>query len=161
LVVLLLMALSAVLVLPSLSPLGAATDGDPQATVIATARRAAIRRGEALRLRIDVDGVWALVTQHDGTVLDGGRLTSRRASGERLTGDSAGSGTHISQDGASDAPVGPLVLTITALGSCLPAQADGARSGDTSMPAAGFDVLACAWMPDAASALTRLSRAER
>jgi prepilin-type N-terminal cleavage/methylation domain-containing protein len=134
LVVLLLMSLSAVLVLPSMSQLSFSRDDDPRAAVIASSRRAAIRRGETLRLRIAVDGVWALVAQHDGAVVDGGRIRTPQRRGPQGNGE-----TDTTEPG--------LVLTITAMGSCLPAQ--GELSG--SEASAHFDVLACGWTSENAS----------
>ncbi len=102
LVVLVVLGLTAAVVLPSLTPVVPRTDRDPTATLIATARRAAIRRGEPLRLRVDPDGVWALVSVRDGSVVDAGRLSG---GGQAIAG---------------------LSLSVDGLGSCRPA---GVMSG--------------------------------
>ena len=120
LVVLILLAVTAAVVMPALRPPSTTVEADPAATVVASARRVAIRRGEPLRLRIASDGVWGLVTLHDGVVIDAGQL--RKANPEP---DNAQSG------------VNEIVLTIDALGSCHPA--DGSSNGAT------YDPLRCVW----------------
>ena len=119
LVVLILLAVTAAVVLPTFMPPSTTADADPTATVVASARRVAIRRGEPLRLRIANDGVWALVTLHDGVAVDAGRLTVKQF--------------------ADDAPTVStgLVLTIDALGSCQPDH--GSAAGAT------YDPLTCRW----------------
>ncbi len=100
LVVLLLLGITAALVLPALAPRLALRPGndDARSALVATSRRLAIRRGESLRLRLDADGVWALVAKGDGAVVDTGRLPTR---------------------GREEA-LAPMLLTIDALGSCIP-----------------------------------------
>ncbi len=174
---LLLMALSAVLVLPALTPLGADAEQDPRAAVIASARRAAIRRGEALRLRIDADGVWALVTQRDGNVIDSGRLAvgarkriaTSAARGLSPSGTETEAAIQRLTDARGDGASEPVVLTLTALGSCLPSanvvsgsSLSAAPSSDpTSGSAARFDVLACAWQLAAPIEMVGASRSAR
>ena len=165
---LLLMALSAVLVLPSLSPLAVTADRDPRLAVIASARRAAVRRGESLRLRIEGDGVWALVTQRDGSVLDGGRVAKVR-DGAFRRGGVVSNGTPtiatssdptrptLRSDGPRDTAIPgtavTLALTITALGSCLPTQQDASMPATADAPALRLDVLRCAWTRDETHAM--------
>ncbi len=74
LVVLIIMALAAAVVLPTLVPptRAAVTGGD---AALADARRTAIRRGEGLRFRLDADGTWALVPLAGGAPVDSGRVT--------------------------------------------------------------------------------------
>ncbi len=129
LVVLVLLAVTAAIVLPALTPPAAASDDDPAATVVASARRLAIRRGEPLRLRIDTDGVWALVTLHDGVALDGGRFRRVTRSGDNRAERAADNTT----TGAGIA----LVLTIDALGSCQP--------GDQLAHGESYNPLTCRW----------------
>jgi len=171
LVVLLLMALSAVLVLPVLSPLTATSDRDPRLAVIASARRAAVRRGESLRLRMEGDGVWALVTLRDGSVLDGGHVSKVRDGAFRRGGavsntsptiatSSDPTRTALRSDGPQETDMPDtevtLVLTITALGSCLPSQPDASTIAAADAPALRFDVLSCAWTRDETHASARM-----
>lgn len=127
LVVLVLLAVSAAVVLPALMPPSAKAEAAPEAGVIATARRIAIRRGEPLRLRIDRDGVWALVTLHGGDVLEGGRL--------RVAREATPSATTRASDSAESTSA--VVLTIDALGSCQP--------GDGRGQGVSYDPLTCRW----------------
>lgn len=120
LVVLILLAVTAAVVLPTFMPPSTTADADPTATVVASARRVAIRRGEPLRLRIANDGVWALVTLHDGAAVDAGRVKSVKHSADDAPTVSTG-----------------LVLTIDALGSCQPDH--GSAAGAT------YDPLTCRW----------------
>ena len=120
LVVLILLAVAAAVVMPALRPPSTTVDTDPTATIVASARRVAIRRGEPLRLRIANDGVWGLVTLHDGVVLDAGQLPKANPDP-----DNAQSG------------VNKIVLTIDALGSCHPAH--------ESANGATYDPLHCVW----------------
>jgi prepilin-type N-terminal cleavage/methylation domain-containing protein len=81
LVVLVLMAISAALVVPSLRPRSgdASLDVDghpvsPVDAVLTEARRLAIKRGEPLHLRVASDGVWAIAPLAGGTAIRDGRL---------------------------------------------------------------------------------------
>ena len=120
LVVLVLMGIAAAVVAPALRPpaegrIGAQRSPATAETLVAEARRTAIRRGEPLRLRLDPDGAWALVTFREGEILTGGRI------------DLGASAT-------------ALDLRIDAMGSCTPAGGLDARlraEGRT------FDPLAC------------------
>ena len=67
---------------------GSALDG-----LIQSARRGAIRRGEALRLRVDTDGAWVLAARDGADILETGRI---------------------------DAPDEALSLQVDALGTCRP-----------------------------------------
>ena len=129
LVVLVLLAVTAAVVLPVLTPPATATDDDPAATVVASARREAIRRGEPLRLRIDTDGVWALVTLHDGVAIEGGRLLGVTRAADNAVRPAA--------DNYTTATGIALVLTIDALGSCQP--------GDHDAHGTSYDPLTCRW----------------
>lgn len=133
LVVLMLLAVTAAVVLPALTPPAIGADDDPTATVVASARRVAIRRAEPVRLRIDRDGVWALVTLHDGVTIDGGRL--RNVGREAKRGAKRGAQKSSATD-TSDAGIA-VVLTIDALGSCQP--------GDHAAHDGSYDPLACRW----------------
>ena len=80
---LVLMAISAALVLPALRlPDTLNVRGDsPAATTTAVdvlmtgARKIAIRRGEPVHLRVESDGVWAIVPAKGGDAIQAGRLT--------------------------------------------------------------------------------------
>ena len=124
LVVLVLLAVTAAVVLPTFMPPSTTAGADPTATVVASARRVAIRRGEPLRLRIASDGIWALVTLHDGVAIDAGRLKTVK----QFADDAHAVSTE-------------LVLTIDALGSCQPG--DGSAYG--SVYGATYDPLTCRW----------------
>ena len=121
-VVLVLIAISAALVLPSLRLPGSlgvtgSTDGRVQSAVevvITNARRIAIKRGEPVRLRVASDGVWALVPEKGGEAIQVGRI------GEALS---------WTPD-----------VTIDAIGVCV--------LNDGVLPRAGvraWDALACRW----------------
>lgn len=120
LVVLLLLGITAALVLPALAPrLASRPEGaDGVAGLVASARRQAIRRAESLKLRVDRDGIWALVSARDGAVVDGGRIPLRGA----------------------EQGVEPTELTIDALGSCMPS---GSGASASSAPRR-FDPMSCA-----------------
>ncbi len=72
LIVLVLMAVAAALVLPSFGRRDGPRETAPVA-LIASARRAAIRRAEPLRVRLRPDGAWSLTSQRDGATIDSGR----------------------------------------------------------------------------------------
>ena len=124
LVVLVLMGIAAVVVAPALSRpvLPPASGGtDAVAELVASARRAAIRRGEPVRLRLAPDGVWALVADRNGAVIASGRVPAGRP------------------DDAETVDV-----RIDAMGSCTPAGALNARLQRTER---AFDPLACSTSP--------------
>lgn len=73
LIVLVLMAVAAALVLPSFGRRDGPQETAPVA-LITSARRAAIRRAEPLRVRLRPDGAWSLTSQRDGAVIDSGRV---------------------------------------------------------------------------------------
>lgn len=114
LIVIVIMAIAVSIVAPVLSRAPASLDAEsaspgapagPGAPIVADARRAAIRRGEPLRLRIAGDGVWALVSTRTGETIAGGRAA-----------------------GYADPPID---VSIDPLGSCLPAGVM-AKSGGTA-----------------------------
>lgn len=96
--VLVLIAISATLVLPSLrSPkslgLTAGTDGGPTSAVdvlMTEARRLAIKRGEPLHLRVNADGLWAIVPSRGGDAIQSGRITEALAWMPDVTIDAMG-----------------------------------------------------------------------
>jgi prepilin-type N-terminal cleavage/methylation domain-containing protein len=74
-VVLVLLTIAAAVVAPSL--LAPATDGaGPLVKVVATAREAAVRRGELLRLHVGRSGIWQVTPASGGETLMTGRLPS-------------------------------------------------------------------------------------
>lgn len=110
LVVLTLMGAAAALVAPALGrwpSSGPSGSEAAVAAVITSARRQAIRRAEPLRVRVAADGVWALVSQRDGTVIDSGRVA--------LT---------------DDATSPTMDVLIDALGTCMP---PAGRVGDAAL----------------------------
>lgn len=114
LVVLVLMALAAAVVAPVLLRPAMASVDRADALVTA-ARRTAIRRGQPLRLRLDADGVWGLVSERTGDPVEYGRLDT--------------TGVSVSATRARS-----LDLHIDAMGTCMPANA-----GDGG----AFDPFAC------------------
>ncbi len=128
LVVILLLGITAAVVYPSLPRRGADVEDDARA-MLTTARRTAVRRGEPLRLRLDSDGVWALVALRDGETVQAGRLSSG------VDGRPTNS-RPVSTDGRGEArPV--MIVTMDAMGSCVPT--------GTTATTSRFDPLACAW----------------
>lgn len=100
LVVLTLMGAAAALVAPAIGLWPSAGASSPEAAVnavLTSARRQAIRRAEPLRVRVAADGVWALVSQRDGLVIDSGRVTRNDVE-----------------------PSATIDVLIDALGSCMP-----------------------------------------
>ncbi len=129
--VILLLGITAVLVLPALTP-PSTQSADAASALLTRARRAAIRRGESLRLRVAADGAWALVSARDGAEIESGRLPKAR---------------RAQLGGEEERPVAgnaepELDVTIDALGSCRPAS--------HALATTGFDPLACAWLPSSA-----------
>ncbi|WP_309670445.1 prepilin-type N-terminal cleavage/methylation domain-containing protein [Gemmatimonas sp.] len=86
-----------------------------------TARRAAIRRGEELRLRVDADGAWVLAAREGTDVLETGRIA---------------------------APAAPVSLRVDALGTCRPG-GDIAATGHAAS-GVSFDMLGCRFLSIAA-----------
>ncbi len=74
LVVLIIMALSAAVVLPSLAP-PARPSTTGWESALTNARRTAIRRGEGVRFRLEPDGVWVVVPVGGGDAVDSGRTS--------------------------------------------------------------------------------------
>ena len=110
LVVLTLMGAAAALVAPALGVWPSSGSSGATTAVnaaLTSARRQAIRRAEPLRVRVAADGVWALVSQRDGAVIDSGRVAM-----------------------ADDATVEPIDLLIDALGTCMP---PAGRSGGAAV----------------------------
>ena len=132
LVVLVLMGVSAALVLPVLDrPDGA--QRMTEAELISLARRMAIGRAEPLRLRLDSDGVWAVVSAREGTPIRSGRID-------------------LAPNARAAIATSRLDLSIDALGTCMPS-ADVARS---ALAANGnFDPLACEFVSEFAREATR------
>ncbi len=95
---LVLLGVAAALTAPRLLRPRADDAGDPLARTVATARAHALRRAEALRLEIDADGRWRLVTRD--SVLQRGTMPAAAAM--------------------------PLRLGISPLGVCVPEPADDA-----------------------------------
>ncbi|MEO7521223.1 MAG: prepilin-type N-terminal cleavage/methylation domain-containing protein [Gemmatimonas sp.] len=120
LVVLVLMGVSAAVVLPVLEPPRQARSDDETA-VIAAARHAAIRRGEPVRLRIEKDGVWALVSLREGNTIGSGRVPLDNA--------------HRSSERS-----GTVDLRIDAMGTCVPS---AISVGNADVASALFDPLRC------------------
>ena len=100
-----------------------ATDPSALDGLTQTTRREAIRRGEALRLRVEADGAWVLAT---------------------------GDGADILKTGRIPAPMVFISLRVDALGTCRPGSepANSERAGS----GASFDMLACRYVTAAATA---------
>lgn len=124
LVVLVVMAISAAIVLPALArgAPGAKSEShaDDLASVVASARRAAIARGEPVRLHVGVDGVWALVSLRAGVHITSGRIAT--------TTNDTGNGDHATID-----------LRIDAMGSCVPSPS----ARDVGPSTDRFDPVSC------------------
>jgi prepilin-type N-terminal cleavage/methylation domain-containing protein len=123
LVVLVVMGIAAAVVAPALvrpvaRPAGASGSVE---SLVADARRTAIRRGQPVRLRLAADGVWALVAASDGAFLASGRA--------------ARTGSLDRQD---------IDLRIDAMGSCTPA---GGLDVRLHRDDRAFDPLACRARP--------------
>ncbi|QJR35655.1 hypothetical protein HKW67_09105 [Gemmatimonas groenlandica] len=100
-----------------------ATDESALDRLTQSARREAIRRGEELRLRVDLDGAWVLAAREGTDVLETGRIA---------------------------APSAAIALRVDALGTCRPGS-DMAAIGDAPS-GVSFDMLSCRFLPLAASA---------
>lgn len=111
-VVLILLAVAAAVVAPSFSFTGS-EPSSPLRGLVATAREAAIRRGETVHLRIDRSGTWQAVagTPSRSEVLMVGRLAG--------------------------APGGPVDLIFSPLGTC------GLAVESQSVSLGAFDALTC------------------
>jgi prepilin-type N-terminal cleavage/methylation domain-containing protein len=75
LIVIAIMGLAAAIVLPALLP--PRPDAGPLQTIIASARQAAVRRGEVIYLRIEPTGAWHM--EGGGSPLEGDRIAGRIA----------------------------------------------------------------------------------
>ena len=117
LVVLVLMGISAAVVIPALDP-PVELRSDSASALVERARRAAISRGEPVRLRIEGDGAWALVSLRDGVPLAQGEARAEQQP----------TATSLAID-----------LRIDAMGSCTPASTLVGATGD----AVRFDPLVC------------------
>ena len=73
LIVLTLMGIAATLVVPALARPVRAPEAASD-SLVASARRTAIRRAEPLRVRVAPDGAWDVVTQRNGAVIDSGHV---------------------------------------------------------------------------------------
>lgn len=120
LVVLVVMAIAAAVVIPVLEA-PVVSRADEPATLVTKARRAAIARGEPVRLRIAGDGVWALVSLREGVPIGNGRIVSAndvaRSHDETATFD----------------------IRIDAMGSCTPSPTSNGSSAATPR----FDPVSC------------------
>ena len=76
LVVLTLMGVAGALVAPVFRPRSLAPEHNETA-IIATARQAAVRRAEPLRLRLAANGSWSIVAQRDGAMVDSGHVAAQ------------------------------------------------------------------------------------
>ena len=117
LVVLVLMGISAAIVVPALQP-PVELRSDSAAAVVERARRAAIARGEPVRLRIETDGVWALVSLREGDPIGSGRSSAAHKPNAAATA---------------------IDLRIDAMGSCTP----GSVRADLVNAIVRFDPLSC------------------
>ena len=100
-VVLLLLTLGALLVAPTPQQ---RDDPEKLAALVGQARITALRRGEALALRLEPSGAW------------------------RLDGLASGDGAAIAQGVVSFAPAAPLTLILSPLGTCAPDVATAAAA---------------------------------
>lgn len=114
-VVLLLLTLVALLVAPALRQ---RDDPERLAALVGQARITALRRGEALALRLEPSGAW------------------------RLDGLASGDTAAITQGVLSPAPAAPLTLIFSPLGTCAPDVATAAAAEPL-----GFDPLTCEHAP--------------
>lgn len=105
------------------APDGSALDGLTQ-----SARREAIRRGEELRLRVDVDGTWVLAARDGTDILETGRIAIETAT----------------------VPTTAVSLRVDALGTCRPGSDSEATNGASS--SVSFDMLGCRFLPIATPA---------
>jgi prepilin-type N-terminal cleavage/methylation domain-containing protein len=104
LVVLVLLGLAATFVLPSLRiPAGARGES----TALERARATAVRRGEAVRLRVSGDGGWTV----------------------QATADTSGSILLAGTGADASTPFGAQSIVVSALGTCLPEGVPAAGSG--------------------------------
>lgn len=134
LVVLVILGVTATFVVPPLLSRRPANDSPAQQveTLLTSARRGAVQRGEPVRLRLEDDGAWAVVGQRSASVVDTGRLAVGLPDGVRR-----------------------LDVTVDPRGTCTPVQASrGANRAGTRDSAAGalnglsFDPLACRTVAD-------------
>ena len=117
LVVLVLMGISAAVVVPALDP-PLEMRGDNAAALLKRARQAAISRGEPVRLRIERDGTWALVSLREGVPIGSGRVSSVSA---------------------PNVDAATIDLRIDAMGSCTPAYTSAVSMNGLQR----FDPLSC------------------
>ena len=122
LVVIVIMAVIASIVLPTIGSPRPDIHRPAQSVdeVIASSRRTAVLKGTPLHLRIDVDGVWALVGDASGEAMGGGVI-------ERTA--------NIARPANLQHRV---MLRIDAVGACMPE-----RSLDGSESMSAFDPIAC------------------
>ena len=76
LVVLTLMGVAGALVAPVFRPRSPAPERADEA-LVASARQAAVRRAEPLRVRMSANGSWSIVAQRDGAMIDSGHAAGQ------------------------------------------------------------------------------------
>ncbi len=122
LVVIVIMAMIASIVLPTIRSRRLSIDDSKHSVedVVVAARKTAVLKGMPLRLRIDLDGAWALAGDASGEVMGGGVIqeSTRKARSSILQGE--------------------MTLLVDAVGACMP---EGSLNGSGTI--AAFDPIAC------------------